>query len=312
MFVSKIVREERRSPMIRTSLVVLTALFACLSNAQTVSFSFTAPEGAELEKYPVMPGPLSVADQAKLGLAAKTLDRPVDFFNHYRNVRNGRFVFETLPAGTIVLASADGKPRYKADCGNRLVEPAKCPTCPPVKNDSVADTLGGKKSSPTNGASTPGAWSRFWDNVDKSWGSMWGGLGSLLGSLLPLLLLLGLLGLIAYAIARAIQNRRGNGGATATATAVQNPPAPNPPPGPVTTAQPVQQTQTVPPLPQQAPATTAATPTNPPASFPAGRAIIDLGDANSATRIQAGQNFSRIEFNEDPTDGSTTIRIFRR
>lgn len=293
--------------MIRTSLVGLMVLFVSLSSAQTESFSFAAPEGAELEKYPVMPGPLSVADQAKLGLSAKTLEKPANVFNHYRQLRTGRFVFETLPAGTLVLVSKEGALRYKAECGNRLVEPAKCPTCPVVKSGATTDTLGGKKNA-AGGASSPSAWSRFWDNLDKSWGSMWGGLGSLLGFLLPLLLLLGLLGLIAYPIARAIQNRRGDGAATATATAVQNPPAPNPPPPPVTTAQ----TQTVPPLPQQAQTATATTPTNPPASFPAGRAIIDLGDANSATRIQAGQNFSRIEFNEDPIDGSTTIRIFRR
>ncbi len=298
--------------MIRTSLVVLMVLFVFESNAQIASFSFSAPEGAELEKYPIMPGPLSIADQAKLGLSAKKLDRPVDIFNHYRNVRGGRFVFETLPANTLVLVSADGKLRYKTDCGNRLVEPVKCPICPTKNSDFNQNALGGgKKTNPAGDAGSPGAWSRFWGNLGKSWDSMWGGLGSLLGFLLPLLLILGLLALIAYAIGRALQNRRGNGTTNATATAVQNPPPAQAAAPQVAPVQPAQQAAAPPaaPAPNVPPANTPTAgpgPTNP--TTPQRNFRFTVGNEGNVYSKMNG--YRNVRWVEGP-DGSLTINVDR-
>ena len=191
--------------------------------AQPTVFSggFVEPANAEMEKYPILSAPLDLRAQAQLGLTPKVLGHGVVVMNHYRNVKPknmGRFVLETLPAGTLVLASKDGKLRYKADCGNRIIEVLPCPQCP-----GTAETSG--KNSSKNTFAQPGAWTRFWDNAGKAWDSMWGGLGSLLGFLLPLFLILALIGLIAYAIAQIIEDRIRN-------RWIGQNPQPTPPPTP--------------------------------------------------------------------------------
>jgi hypothetical protein len=45
-------------------------------------------------------------------------------------------------------------------------------------------------------------------------------------------------------------------------------------------------------------------------AFPANRVVVDLGGEENATRIQAGQNFVRVQYDRNRDDGSATIRIF--
>lgn len=164
--------------------------------------TFGEPANAWLSKYPIKSRPLSHAEQADLGLSVKKLEKAIVVQNHFRNLGKdgrGRFVLETLHAGTLVLEDRYGIIRYKADCGNRIVEVMPCPQCP------ATATTG--KDATKNTFAQPGTWSRFWDNAGKAWDSMWGGLGSLLGFLLPLLLLLAVSGLVAYAIARIMEDR---------------------------------------------------------------------------------------------------------
>ena len=85
------------------------------------------PEGANLEQYPFFSHVLTTRETADLGLRPITINQPWTGFNWFGN--KDRFVLETLPVGTLVLADKDGRPIYKADCGNRLVELAACPKC---------------------------------------------------------------------------------------------------------------------------------------------------------------------------------------
>ncbi|KND48828.1 MAG: hypothetical protein AB200_00125 [Parcubacteria bacterium C7867-005] len=78
------------------------------------------PNNAEIDKYPLKDTVLTQAEMSSLGVRADTLEADWTGYNWFRNVR--RFAYETLPKGTIVLVDGAGKVRYKADCGNRLVE----------------------------------------------------------------------------------------------------------------------------------------------------------------------------------------------
>lgn len=284
--------------------VLVLAILALPALAQQGAFA--EPAGAELERFPIKASPLTLVEQAELGLSAKRLEKPVVVQNHFRNIRNGRFVLETLPTGTLVLVDENGTLRYKADCGNRLVEPPNCLRCHNTK-------LGGDHITKPK-ASTP-----FREWLKRGWEGMEQLLGLTLGALLPLLGLLALLavlGLLGYdALYRLFREWREGGGnntppvhpttAPAQAPIPTQPmyPSPVPPaPEPMLTAP-----ATVPTTP---PATPTHTPTTPP-RFPGGRTIIDMGDKGSATRIQAGSDVSRLELEEGP-DGSTTIRIFKR
>lgn len=108
--------------------LLFALVFAMLETASAqpiIKGSFAEPIGAELDKFPLKRGPLSVKEQDRLGLAPGRLERPTVVQNHFRNIRpadRGRFVLETLPAGTPVLVDKKGNIRYKADCGNRVVE----------------------------------------------------------------------------------------------------------------------------------------------------------------------------------------------
>ena len=79
-----------------------------------------APPNAEMDKFPVMPDTLSQSMMAVMGLRLDTLEVRWEGFNHFRNVN--RFAWDVLPVGTLVLVDPSGTIRYKADCGNRLVE----------------------------------------------------------------------------------------------------------------------------------------------------------------------------------------------
>jgi len=249
---------------------------------------FAEPIGAELDKFPIMTKPLSVSEQARFGLSAKKLEKSVVVENHFRNIRHGRFVLETLPAGTLVLADKDGKLRYKADCGNRIVESSKCPECPQTSTAGPVKT--------TSESNATGAWSRFLNAIKKAWVGVWEALGWILGALIPLLLFLALAALLGYAIMRALEKwqNRGNHGQQVSPSPV--PVQPNP-------VLPTQPNQPVVPSAQPNPAP-------PPPAFPGRRVIVDLGGSDFATRIQSGRNINRVQYDRNPDDGSATIRIF--
>lgn len=273
-------------------VLVIVMLLATPIFAQ--SGKFAVPANADLDKFPILQKPLSVQEQAQFGLSPKILEEPVVVQNHFRNLRDkmGRFVLETLPAGTLVFVDKKGKLRYKANCGNRLAELVQCPQInEPIVNPST-------KTSTTQ---KTGAWSRFWGALGDVWGKMWEALGSFLGILIPLLLFLAILALLGYLIYRAIQNL------TRSNNQNQNPPPPvqlgpaflEPVPAPVA---PVPN-----PIPAQPPVVPVADP--PAQEFPNRRVTVDLGNRGNATRIRAGRNITRLEF-ERGNDGSTTVRFF--
>jgi len=261
--------------------LVLVSFFVILLAAPAFAQrgEFAEPVGADLVKFPIRLTALSLSEQADFGLSAKRLETPVIVQNYFRSLRDskGRFVLETLPVGTLVLVSQDGKIRYKADCGNRLVE---VPVCPPIATPT------GMSNSPA--PSVPSAWSRFWNALAEAWGAMWGLFGSLLGVLIPLFLL-ALLCWLGYLLFRAIQNRQQGGG---------RPPRPIPPQPPIPPRPPVPPQPPIPPEPVLP-------------AFPARRVIIDFGDRVNATRVQAGRDIIRVQFDRNP-DGSAVVRIQER
>ncbi len=196
-------------------LVLSGSAFARSSNGE-----FAAPQGAQLEKYPLEGHQLSLSQQAELGLKPVRLETAWTGYNHYRGLRGGRWVLETLPAGTIVLADKDGNPVYKADCGNRLVALAKCPAC-------------GTASIPA-GSHRRGFWDRHpnFRNFLEHLGLL---CLALLGIFLLLLLLLFLWTLLRRIYEELIAPFRGNPGPT-RATATSSPASPSssgaPPPDP--------------------------------------------------------------------------------
>ncbi len=259
---------------------------------------FAEPPGAELNKFPIMPGPLSVSDQARLGLSPKILDKSVRVLNHFRGLRDkqGRYILETLTAGTLVLVDKDEKLRYIVKCGNRISEKMKCKECPPV---SIV--------TPTNPSQKPGAWSRFWDAMGRAWGDMWEAMGSFFGILIPLLLL----GLLGYLIYKAIQNF-----GEPSATSVTTDP---PPPRVKTQPMPMVSTRStaIPaatPAPQPAPVIneggefvrTKDAPTTQPPIRP--RFSVDLTDKSLFTKMNG---FRNLRIDED-ADGTVTIRADRQ
>ncbi len=174
-------------------LIVLFAMLALPALAQRGAFA--VPADAQLDKFPVMSGPLSTKQQAEMRLAPLFLQKSIVVQNHFRSLRDkkGRFVLETLPVDTLVLVDTTGTIRYKADCGNRLVEV-------PEPVEEVSSTVNFSMGS--GGVSNPpSTWERFKNAMERSWGR----LAEILGSMIPLLLFLAFLALLGYAVYRAIQ-----------------------------------------------------------------------------------------------------------
>jgi hypothetical protein len=118
-------------------LFLFSALFAVVASASAatnIRSQAATPTNAQLEQYPLQVGPLSVNEEARLNLRPVKLEKDWTGYNYYRALRgDGRWVLETIPAGTLVLADAKGNPVYKVSCGNRLVgiSVPKDPSCPP-------------------------------------------------------------------------------------------------------------------------------------------------------------------------------------
>lgn len=111
---------------VRNLIVGFAVLLISSGSALAQKGEFVAPDGAEMEKFPIFSEnkPLSTIQMAEMKLSPRKLEAPVVVQNHFRGLSNkeGRFVVEKLPVGTVVLVDTDGNIRYKADCGNRLVE----------------------------------------------------------------------------------------------------------------------------------------------------------------------------------------------
>ena len=81
------------------------------------------PEGEDISSFPIESGPLSPDRQKELGLHEAELREWVytPTLNWHRDLEGGRFVLERLSYDTKVLSDKDNIPRYKKDCGNRLI-----------------------------------------------------------------------------------------------------------------------------------------------------------------------------------------------
>ena len=105
-------------------VILLAAATAPALSAQRAQAA--VPANAELHLFPLEPEKeLGSGWRAKLGLMPDRLSAPLDLYNYHRETK--RWVWETLPAGTVVLKDAAGVVRYKVDCMNRVVVPAPAP-----------------------------------------------------------------------------------------------------------------------------------------------------------------------------------------
>ena len=111
--------------LVRSLAFVLLVLLSATS-VFAQKGEFAVPQDAQLDKYPILETnkPLTVMQIADMHLHPVRLEKPTVVQNHFRGLhgREGRFVVETLPKGTLVLLDENGNLRYKEDCGNRLVE----------------------------------------------------------------------------------------------------------------------------------------------------------------------------------------------
>jgi len=172
--------------MIARTLGLLLLISAMCTEALAQKGTFAVPHDAELDKFPLFEKILTVEEMTRLSLSPVKIEVPTVVENHYRKLRDkdGRFVLETLPVGTIVLVDKDGVVRYKADCGNRIV----------VVPEPIKATVTVDEPPPLPPASKPGLWQRFTDAMR--------GFANAVGALLAPFgwLLLGLLGLVLMAL----------------------------------------------------------------------------------------------------------------
>ncbi len=109
----------------RSLAFVLLVLFSATS-VFAQKGEYAVAKDAQLDKYPVLEAnkPLTVMQIADMHLHPVRLEKPTVVQNHFRGLhgKEGRFVVETLPKGTLVLVDENNNLRYKEDCGNRLVE----------------------------------------------------------------------------------------------------------------------------------------------------------------------------------------------
>jgi hypothetical protein len=185
----------------RKVIITLTVFFAITATALAQKTIAATPPTANLKQYPIEVGPLPIKKQADMNLHPVKLKENWTGFNLYRKLRgDGRWVYETLPAGTIVLADTTGNPIYKATCGNRLAPMPKSvtpivPAVPPKR---------------------PGSWPQWFFN--------------LLAALILLALLVFLAWLI-YLLFSNLADRRSRGGNNGPQGGGRNQPTPQ---GPVT------------------------------------------------------------------------------
>lgn len=122
-------------------LRLLALLVVFLGSAMPVSAveaklcTSATPADAQLDKYPIASGPLSVKQMADLGLRPTRLQFPFVGYNLHREINQrcgGTWTLETIPAGEMVLVGKDGYVAYRISCGNRLVWAGKPTPLPPA------------------------------------------------------------------------------------------------------------------------------------------------------------------------------------
>ncbi|TSC70792.1 MAG: hypothetical protein CEO12_168 [Parcubacteria group bacterium Gr01-1014_46] len=291
--------------------VLALAVTLVASTAMAQKGQFVAPVNAELDKFPIYNDVLTVAQMAKHELTVKVLTEPTVVHNHFRGLhgKDGRFVLELLPTGTIVLVDKDGRIRYKADCGNRLSEmpPPPAPVlgpATPVPCIPEILPLAPKQS----------GWSWFWGGMWNFLAWIANGLGGLLAGIwhclwflltsIGWLFLLALILWLTWRLLRYLfggnqQNNAWGGG--------NNPPAPV---APLVTPR---QTATPPPAPTPSAVAPSAIPvvagplTTPDRSF----LNFNPGDVGRPDMLTWGGRITPHSY-EDRPDGSHALRFYRR
>lgn len=117
--------------MRRFTILIAMVIILLVTAIPAVATQCDAPEGAELEQFPVLTKPLDATTQAIRGLKAEVLLEPTGFLNYKGPKSEQCFTYEVLPVGTTVFVDENGEVRYKADCSNRLID-ISCPSCPPA------------------------------------------------------------------------------------------------------------------------------------------------------------------------------------
>lgn len=313
--------------------VLVLAVLETASAQPIIKGSFAEPVGAELDKFPIKTGRLSAKEQAELGLSVKKLDKPTVVQNHFRNIRptdNGRFVLENLPVGTPVLVDKVGKLRYKADCGNRIVEVASCSQCPTISGgvgSKPKDTL---KEGDKGTGGGKGFFQSILDETKAGAAWVWNILWNLLQWLFWALAYVIASGLIAaipvglYFLVRDTINRwrrsqpRPPQPSTQSASLTDIPAATQPAAAPVgmetqraSVAPEWKATEPVPTVKPTASAPNSPQPaTTAPRSFPENGILFERANLAGPARFQIGKTVGRVEATTNPQDGSVTIRIF--
>ncbi|HEY4505658.1 MAG TPA: hypothetical protein VJG67_03135 [Candidatus Paceibacterota bacterium] len=109
------------------TLVVILLASSTLAFAQgavACPANTVAPTDAKLDKYPVMSGPLSLAQIADLDLKPQRLKYLFIGYNLHREINpkcGGTWKMEVIQIDEMVLVGKDGYIAYRVSCGNRLV-----------------------------------------------------------------------------------------------------------------------------------------------------------------------------------------------
>jgi hypothetical protein len=115
------------------SLAFMLVSVAGSAMATSKDCNATPPDGADLGKYRLQPGPLSGALKHELGLHEVELTESWIGHNYFHGTKTTceSWQHQALPPGTLVLADASGEPIYKVSCGNRLIrdKDKRCPVC---------------------------------------------------------------------------------------------------------------------------------------------------------------------------------------
>ncbi|MEY4731426.1 MAG: hypothetical protein RL681_372 [Candidatus Parcubacteria bacterium] len=251
----------------RTLLVLFVLLMVFISAPVGATTSQALPPGADdqLKLYPDLGRRLTVDDMAKFGLHPMRLEKPLAVFNLWRSLRKeGRMVYETLPIGALVLVTPEGRAVYKEDCGNPVVVPSVCPTCPEAK--AIVDAAVPPPATPT-----------FWD---RFWNGLWETIKNFLRALATVALL-------ALACAAIYFMFRGLTGMIRSFRRTPGPapiPAPGPSPTPVTPVPPPP-TPVVPPSPPVAPALPSGIVVGPGTLYPPPGSHVEIDYATGTIRI---------------------------
>lgn len=275
------------------------------------------PAQAEMEKYPLHSAThMSWKEMAQRKLHYVNLAEPTVVLNYYRNI--DRFVLETLPVGTTVISDSSETPRYKADCVNRLVLPAKCPAClgllgtggldsatrARLHADSIrhADSLRHMLSLspvPTSDGALRSGSHGFWDQAMHNFDSLVDGTMFVLSFLLPFFVWLAIILLLLMGM-RWLYNQIQNNGSGRTTPHTPTPVTPTTPPAPTP----------VPVTPVVSPTSPTPVPT-PPAPAPVTRTFVHFAPADGRDQDRSFLRFSDNirEITHECVDDVNTIRF---